>query len=102
MNEVYVEVALDLALLISSPLSLFFLLFFFFFCHRSIDFSPTGSLLGSASYDGVARLWTAEGELHGVLVCSQALPPLLLPLPFCFLCLDSYRFVSLLLLLLLV
>lgn len=31
MNEVYVEVALDLALLISSPLSLFFLLFFFFF-----------------------------------------------------------------------
>ncbi|KAL7417350.1 WD40-repeat-containing domain protein [Mrakia frigida] len=33
----------------------------------SIDFNPPGTLIGTASYDGIARLWTPEGELHGVL-----------------------------------
>lgn len=33
----------------------------------SIVFTPTGTLLASASYDGIARLWTPQGELHGVL-----------------------------------
>lgn len=33
----------------------------------SIDFSPTATLIGTTSYDGIARLWTSEGELHGVL-----------------------------------
>lgn len=39
----------------------------------SLDFNPSATLLGSASYDGIARLWTLEGELHGVLVCPS--PP---------------------------
>ncbi|CED84640.1 Beta-transducin family (WD-40 repeat) protein [Phaffia rhodozyma] len=33
----------------------------------SIEFNPSGTLIGTASYDGIARIWTPEGELHGVL-----------------------------------